>query len=57
MPFELKNVGATYQRSMNIVFHGMMHKNMKDYVDDNLAKSEQQKTHLANLSLILDDIE
>ena len=42
---------------MNIVFHGMMHKNMKDYVDDNLAKSEQQNTHLANLSLILDDME
>ena len=57
MPFEMKNVGATYQKSMNIVFHGMTHKNMKDYVDDTLMKSEQQNTHLADLSLILDHIE
>jgi len=25
MPFGLKNVGATYQRTMTAIFHDMMH--------------------------------
>ena len=33
MPFDLKNAGATYQRTMAAIFHDMMHKEMKDYVD------------------------
>ena len=41
MPFGLKNIGATYQRAMTIIFHDMMHKNMEDYVDDMLAKSRK----------------
>ena len=24
MPFELKNVGVTYQRAMNLIFHDMI---------------------------------
>uniref|UniRef100_A0A2N9GES1 Integrase catalytic domain-containing protein n=1 Tax=Fagus sylvatica TaxID=28930 RepID=A0A2N9GES1_FAGSY len=34
MPFGLKNVGATYQRTMTAMFHDMMHKEIEDYVDD-----------------------
>ena len=39
--FGLKNVGATYQRVVTIIFHDMMHKTMEDYVDDTLVKSMQ----------------
>ena len=35
----------------------MLHKNMEDYVDDTLAKSQQRSTHLSDLSLILDHME
>ena len=38
MPFGLKNVRATYQRTMTAIFHDMMHKEMKDYVDDIVVK-------------------
>lgn len=34
-----------------------MHKNMEDYVDDTLAKSQQRSTHLSDLSFILDRME
>jgi hypothetical protein len=39
MPFGLNNAGATYQRTMTKIFHGMMHTFMEDYFDDLLAKS------------------
>ena len=39
MPFGLKNVEATYQRAMVTLFHDMMHKEIKVYVDDMIAKS------------------
>ena len=38
MPFGLKNVRATYQRTMTAIFHDMMHKEMKDYVDEIVVK-------------------
>ena len=41
IPLSLKNAGATYQRDMTTIFHGMMHKYMEDYVDDTLEKSKQ----------------
>jgi hypothetical protein len=39
IPFRLKNVGATYQRAMTLIFHDYIHKNLEDYLDDILAKS------------------
>ena len=39
MPFGLKNVGATYQRAMVMLFHDMMHNEIKVNVDDLIAKS------------------
>ena len=39
MPFELKNVGATYQRAMNLIFHDLIGKNMEVYIDDVVVKS------------------
>ncbi|XP_010324801.2 uncharacterized protein [Solanum lycopersicum] len=40
MPFGLKNAGATYMRAMNTMFHDMMHKEIKVYVDDVIIKSK-----------------
>ena len=57
MPFGLKNAGATYQRVVTTIFHDMMHKTMEDYVDDTLVKSMHRRSHLADLSPILDRME
>ena len=49
MPFRLKNVGATYQRAMVTLFHDMMHKEIEVYVDDMIAKSQEEDDHVVNL--------
>ena len=49
MPFGLKNAGATYQRAMTTLFHDMMHKEIKVYVDDMIAKSSNEEEHVENL--------
>ena len=49
MSFGLKNAGATYQRAMVALFHDMMHKEIKVYVDDMIAKSRTEEEHLVNL--------
>ena len=49
MPFGLKNVGATYQRAMVTLFHDMMHKEIKVYMDDMIAKSQGEDDHVTNL--------
>nr|KYP63459.1 Retrovirus-related Pol polyprotein from transposon gypsy [Cajanus cajan] len=49
MPFELKNVGATYQRAMVTLFHDMIHKEVEVYVDDMIAKSNSEHDHLVHL--------
>jgi hypothetical protein len=43
MPFGLKNAGATYQRTMNSIFHDMIGKYMEVYIDDK---------HLENLEKV-----
>ena len=42
VPFGLKNVGATYQRAMQIIFDDMLHKKVKCYVDDLVVKSKKR---------------
>ncbi|XP_054811516.1 uncharacterized protein LOC129312805 [Prosopis cineraria] len=49
MPFGLKNAGATYQRAMVALFHDMMHKEIEVYVDDMVAKSAENKSHVGVL--------
>jgi hypothetical protein len=46
MLFDLKNAGATYQRSMVTLFHDMMHKEIEVYVDDMIAKSKEGEDHV-----------
>ena len=48
MPFGLKNAKATYQRAMVMLFHDMMHKKIKVYVDDIIAKSQGDDDHVVN---------
>ena len=38
MSFGLKNAGATYQRAATILFHDMMHWDVKVYADDMIVK-------------------
>ena len=49
MPFGLKNNGATYQKAMVTLFHDMMHKGIEVYVDDLIAKSREDESHVENL--------
>jgi hypothetical protein len=41
MPFRLKNIVATYQRTMVTLFHNIMHTEIKVYVDDMIVKSKE----------------
>ena len=49
MPFGLKNVGATYQRLVNHMFHPQIRRNIEVYVDDMLVKSLDERKHLDDL--------
>ncbi|GKV43113.1 hypothetical protein SLEP1_g50447 [Rubroshorea leprosula] len=51
MPFGLKNVGATYQRAMNAIFHDMISRFMEIYIDDMVVKSNEVEEHLGHLKL------
>lgn len=49
MPFGLKNVGGTYQRAILTLFHDMIHKEIKAYMDDMIAKSKTKDKHLYHM--------
>ena len=49
MPFELKNVGATYQKLVNNLFSKQIRRNMEVYVDDMLVKSKEEPAYLNDL--------
>ena len=49
MPFGLKNVGATYQRLVNMIFKDLIGKLMEVYVDDMLVKSKMAGDHAKHL--------
>jgi hypothetical protein len=53
MTFGLKNVGATYQRAMNYIFHELIGKIVEIYIDDVVVKSKSYKEHLADLQKML----
>ena len=50
MPFGLKNVGATYQRLVNMMFKKQIGVTMKVYVDDIMVKGKQRLDHIRNLA-------
>ncbi|KAL0412322.1 UNVERIFIED_CONTAM: hypothetical protein Sradi_1433900 [Sesamum radiatum] len=50
MPFELKNVGATYQRLVDKIFRHQLGRNMEVYIDDMLVKSKKAQDHIEDLN-------
>jgi hypothetical protein len=46
MTFGLKNVGATYQRAMNYIFHELIGKIVEIYIDSAVIKSLDHESHL-----------
>jgi hypothetical protein len=46
MTFGLKNAGATYLRAMNYIFHKLIRRIVKIYIDDVVVKSKGYKEHL-----------
>lgn len=49
MPFGLKNVGASYQRAMDYMFHEFIETFMQFYIDDIVIKSSSESCHLGLL--------
>ena len=49
MTFGLKNAGATYQRAMKYIFHKLIGKIVKIYIDDVVVKSKGYKEHLVDM--------
>jgi hypothetical protein len=54
MTFGLKNVGATYQRAMNLIFHDLPGIVLEIYIDNVVVKSESMNNYLADLRLALE---
>ena len=54
MPFGLKNTGATYQRTMTVMFHDMIHQEIEDYVDDIVVKSKRREDHIEVLRKVFE---
>jgi len=54
MPFGLKNVGATYQKTMTLIFGDMLHKQVEDYVDDLVVKAKNPFEHLEHLRQVFE---
>lgn len=49
MPFRLKNAGATYQRTVDLVFREQIGRKMKVYIDDMLVKNFKVLDNATNL--------
>lgn len=49
MSFDLKNVGATYQRLVNKLFKKKIGKTIEIYVNDMITKSVRSTDHVADL--------
>jgi hypothetical protein len=54
MTFGLKNIGATYQRAMNLIFHDLFGVLMEVYIDDVVIKSAGFEGHMTGLRVSLE---
>jgi hypothetical protein len=53
MPFGLINVGATFQREIDIAFRGLINHSVVFYLDDVTIYSKNRDDHLAHLRAVL----
>ena len=44
MPFELKSVGSTFARAVQIGFEAQLHRNIEAYMDDIVVKTKDKVT-------------
>jgi hypothetical protein len=54
LTFGLKNVGATYQRAMNYIFHELIGKIVEIYIYDVVIKSLNHESHLDDVRKTLE---
>jgi hypothetical protein len=54
MTFRLKNAGAMYQRVMNYIYHDLIGKLVKIYIDDVVVKSTSTGGHLEDLHQVFE---
>jgi hypothetical protein len=54
IPFGLINVGATFQRAMDIDFRGIINQSVVVYLDDVTIFSKNKKYHLSHLRSVLE---
>ena len=54
MPFDLKNVGSTYQRMMTKMFEPQLGKNIEVYIDNMVVKSKVVFEHVGDLGNIFE---
>jgi hypothetical protein len=54
MTFGLKNVGATYQRAMNLISPELLGNTVEVYIDDIVVKSAEFSSHIADLRKAFD---
>ena len=54
MPFGLMNAGATFQRAMDITFHGLIRKIVVMYLDDVTIFSKKNSDHFRHLRKIFE---
>ena len=57
MPFGLKNIGATYQRLVNTMFHKQIRESMEIYIDDMLVKSKHAENNISHLTKAFDTLQ
>jgi hypothetical protein len=50
----LKNVSATYQSAMNLIFHELLRNIVEVYINDIVVKSVAFDSHLADLHKVFD---
>ena len=50
MPFDLKNLGSTYQRMVTKMFKQQLGRNMEAYIDGTVVKSKVVEDHLKDLT-------
>jgi hypothetical protein len=54
MTFGFKNVGTTYQRAMNYIYHDLIGKLVEIYINDVVVKSTSTRRHLEDLCHVLE---